>query len=90
MISDELKFSFLNRENSSVEIVLTNAQIVKQEMHFNFNGPLTLDNFYKGRIEIQSNLQDFDSEGRSCFYVHFFEDVYLEILAKKVIANLLE
>ncbi|MBD2769591.1 hypothetical protein IC235_17010 [Hymenobacter sp. BT664] len=90
MIRDELKISLLSRDDSNLEIVLTNAEIVKMNMCFNFNGPLTLDNFYKGRIELKNTLQDFDSQGRCCFYMHFCEDVYLEILAEKVIVNLLE
>ena len=82
ILEHDFSFHFLNSEKQKLEILLSDYKIVKQEVVFNFSGPITLDNFYIGRIEHYENLIDIDVKGRHCFYFHFCENFYLEILAK--------
>lgn len=84
ILKRDFSFYFLNSEKQKLEILLSDFKIVKQEVMFDFLGPITLDNFYRGRIECCDNLVDADVKGRHCFYFHFCENLYLEVLAKGV------
>ncbi len=53
---------------------------------FNFNEVknLTIDNIYRGRFEIDGQLNEVSSNGKAYFYVDFYEGQSLEFWAKSV------
>lgn len=77
--------SFVSEKRERVFIYLLGADIIKQSISFDFSGPIILDNFYKGRVLVGDTLKDVSEDGRYCFYVHFYEELYFEILTKDVI-----
>lgn len=88
MENKNVNISFVNEKGKRVFICLLGADIVKQDISFDFSGPIILDNFYKGRVLIDNILKDINNDGRHCFYIHFNESIYLEILAHDVLLGI--
>lgn len=81
-----LKFRKVD-ENYCVNLKFTEASIEK----FEFNGViidslkgLTIDNLQRGRFEVNDKLVDFNDEGKSYFYLEFYEDIQMEFWCKSV------
>jgi len=69
-----------------IHILLRNCYLNHASFQFGFES-LTLDNFYRGRIEDNGVVVDIDSCNRKGFYFHFYEDVYLEVFAEEALAS---
>ena len=48
---------------------------------------LTIDNFYRGRYQIDESLHEFSHDGKSYFYIEFDEGLSLELFANKVLVS---
>jgi hypothetical protein len=75
-----LLFHFRKNEDSvSVSMKFENVVIEKTTLQdFNAAKDLTLDNLYRGRFEKNGTLIEFDSQGRSYFYLEFYEEGEIE------------
>lgn len=61
-----------------VEVVMIDFQNV------NTPGSLTIDNIYRGRFELDGNLIEVSDDGKSYFYLEFYEGQKLEFWAKEI------
>jgi hypothetical protein len=79
-----LKFKKSADEGEFLMIQFIDTEISKLEFSFGSNDGITLDNFHRGRYEIEGRLFD-EYNGKKCFYIEFYEGGTIELLCKQVI-----
>ena len=86
---DKFIFDFSDSE-SLLRIVFTEVEILKMQLPFkqSFEG-ITLDNMYRGRFEVNSQLADLSPDSKGCIYIEFYEGQSLEFLCKAMIIDLI-
>ncbi|MFT3701671.1 MAG: hypothetical protein QM802_04850 [Agriterribacter sp.] len=83
-----LKFSFQSSKDSilkyRLELIFQNIKIEKFDLLWERNEDSgTLNNFYRGKFEIQNSLVEFLDTGERFFYIEFEMGDKFEISAKK-------
>ena len=48
---------------------------------------LTIDNIYRGRFQRNNDLFEFDIDGRSYFYIEFYEGPKIELWSERIIID---
>lgn len=69
-------FISIRFENTVFDIVNLNFKSILKS--------LTLDNFYRGRFEIDNSLKEYSDEGQGYFYLEFYEDCSIQLFSNSV------
>lgn len=81
----ELEISFAG-ENGKEILLVKFVEFSVEKMNIDFSNKeafLVIDNFHRGRYEKDGILHD-KYEGKNCYYLEFYGEAYLEILAKEI------
>ena len=54
---------------------------------FNFEEILTIDNIYRGRFQRNNELLEFGIDGKSYFYIEFYEGPKIELWSERIIID---
>lgn len=86
---EDEELTFLFKKTDEAVVVSFKFQEVKvTKFVFDYTTKLeslTIDNCYRGRFELGKDLLEFSSEGKSYFYVEFYEGHKLEFFSEYVI-----
>ena len=83
-IDNNLSISF-NHDGSDEKIIIDFGDALINKFNLPVMNPkgLTLDNFHRGRYEVDGVLYD-EYHERRCYYIEFYEDGEMELLCKSV------
>lgn len=78
-----MHFDSINDRNTNLRVVFEDPKLIEFGVILNDKN-LTIDNFHRGRFEYKGKLYD-EHENRKCFYIEFYEEGSINILASKVL-----
>lgn len=80
--TNTLELTLLHTDVSNeLYICFENVKFIELDITQNID--LTLDNFHRGKFELDGKLYD-DYLGKKCFYLEFYDDGKLSLLAEKI------
>jgi hypothetical protein len=84
--NDNLILNFISFNNSlNVLMHFKDVSIIKFEINsLQEKQKLAIDNIYRGRFEKFGNLLEFSNDGKSYFYLEFYEGVKMEFFSNEV------
>jgi hypothetical protein len=84
-----LSLHFINVSNSeTLKILFSDTKILKMDFEFSKQAGFTvLDNFYRGRFELNGRLCEISDDGRGYMYVEFYEGYKIEFLSREMKIN---
>ena len=81
----KISFNEISNNFKIVEFVFENIEVVKLKMvQFEVPDSITLDNFYRGKTELNENILEEDSSKRKYFYLDFLEDIQIELWCSRL------
>lgn len=79
---------FLFRGNGKILLTFIDVEITRLNVSFGSNPDSgTLNNFYRGRFEINGKLFEYREDGRGYYYLEFETDNKLELHARSVLLS---
>ena len=81
----KISFNEISNNFKIIEFVFENIEVVKLKMiQFEVPDSITLDNFYRGKTELNENILEEDSSKRKYFYLDFLEDIQIELWCSRL------
>ena len=81
----KISFNEISNNFKIIEFVFENIEVVKLKMiQFEVPDSITLDNFYRGKTELNETILEEDSSKRKYFYLDFLEDIQIELWCSRL------